>query len=159
MTAGGEIGNLLRRAAVPWLLYFPGMRTRVVDGVTPALSKSALVVKSHRRPQLGGRLCPNTSVSQGIRLDDLVGNRFAFVASSPLTDQQRDELSRRGALVVSAAPGSELDRWLRNGRARAVFVRPDGTVMRAGRNVDALSKALPPFAITSEPDSDTPLKT
>ena len=39
--------------------------------------------------------------------------------------------------------GTELHRWLRRGRARAAIVRPDGTVLRAGRNLDALSGALP----------------
>ena len=65
----------------------------------------------------------------------MVGNRFALVTSSPLTDAQRNELNSRGAVVIQAAPGSELDRWLREGRASAAIVRPDRAVMQAGRNI------------------------
>ena len=70
----------------------------------------------------------------GRRLDEVVENQFALITSSPLTDAQRNELSSRGAAVVHAAPGSELDRWPRSGRASAAIVRPDRAVMQAGKN-------------------------
>ena len=46
MTAGGEVGNLLRRVVVPRLHLIPGVRKKIVDSTTPALHSSALVSKS-----------------------------------------------------------------------------------------------------------------
>ena len=67
------------------------------------------------------------------------------LTSSSLTDAQRNELRSRGAAVVLAAPGSDLDGWLRKGRASAAIVRPDRAVMQAGRSVEALCRAMPVF--------------
>ena len=46
MTAGGEFGNLVRRALVPRMHVIPGMRAKVLDSETPALRRSALVHRS-----------------------------------------------------------------------------------------------------------------
>lgn len=145
MTAGGELGNFSRRVVMPWLHHLPGMRARAVDGVTPPLGKSAMVIKSRPRRGLAGTLCPNPVLDNGVRLDAVVGNRFALVTSAALTDEQRSELCSRGAAVVSTDPGSELDHWLQRGRATAAIVRPDRTVMRAGRDTAALRNAVPSF--------------
>jgi 3-(3-hydroxy-phenyl)propionate hydroxylase len=40
--------------------------------------------------------------------------------------------------VVDAQPGGALESWLHREGATAALVRPDGTVMRAGRDVGAL---------------------
>jgi len=103
------------------------------------------VIKSRTPGGLAGTLCPNPVLQDGLRFDEVVGNRFALIASSPLTDAQRNELSSRGAAVVLAAPGSELDGWLRKGRTRAAIVRPDRAVMQAGRNIQAIYDAMPTF--------------
>ena len=126
-------------------LRLPGTRTSAADGVAPGLHRSALVVKSRTPGQLAGTLCPNPVLGDGLRFDEVVGNRFALISSSPLSDAQRNELSNRGAAVVPAAPGSELDRWLRSGRANAAIVRPDRAVMQAGRSVEAICRAMPVF--------------
>jgi hypothetical protein len=68
------------------------------------------------------------------------------VSALPLSAEQQAEVSRRGGAVVAAGPGGELARWLGRGRARAVVVRPDGTVMRAGRDLEAICRALPALA-------------
>lgn len=81
-------------------------------------------------------------LDNGARFDNVVGNRFALITSLPLTKGQRIELDHRGAVVLSVKPGCELDRWLRRGRATAAIVRPDRTVMRAGRDTAALCNAL-----------------
>ena len=47
---------------------------------------------------------------------------------------------------MPAAAGSELDRWLRDGRATAAIVRPDRAVMQAGRNPQAICDAVPAFS-------------
>jgi 3-(3-hydroxy-phenyl)propionate hydroxylase len=46
-------------------------------------------------------------------------------------------------VLVVARSGTELARWLREGRATAATIRPDGTVIRAGRDLSVLCAALP----------------
>lgn len=142
MTAGGRFGNALRRVLVPRLHLIPGVSDKFVDSATPPLRTSALV---HRRRGLGGRLCPNMKLANGIRLDTVRGLGFAVITTSQLSPAQRDAVQGRGACAVVAEPGTDLAQWLARHRAAAALVRPDGTVMVAGRDVDALLGALPRF--------------
>ncbi|MGY4712784.1 bifunctional 3-(3-hydroxy-phenyl)propionate/3-hydroxycinnamic acid hydroxylase MhpA [Mycolicibacterium sp. CBM1] len=153
MTAGGEVGNLLRRIAVPRMHLLPGLRQRVVDSRTPPLHRSALVHRPRWSrgglggpclggPRLGGTLCPNAAVPGGHRLDDLLGNDFAVVtARAPLAAEQR-EIERFGAVVHVAQPGSTLATWLRRGHAGAAIIRPDRTVLRAARDAGEAARLL-----------------
>jgi 3-(3-hydroxy-phenyl)propionate hydroxylase len=138
MTGGGRVGNLARRAVLPRLRLIPGLRDKVVDSTTPALRASALVRKSHRRRRLAGSLCPNPLLPNDQRLDDMVGTGFALITTSRPGTADETSLRRRRVVVVDAQPGSALGAWLHRGGARAALVRPDGTVMHAGRNVHAL---------------------
>jgi 3-(3-hydroxy-phenyl)propionate hydroxylase len=148
MTGGGRVGDVVRKVVFPRLahLRLPGTRTSVADGVAPGLHKSALVIKSRIPGQLAGTLCPNPVLRDGLHFDQVVGNRFALVTSSPLSAAQQKELKTRGAAIVSVAQDSKLGRWLKQGRATAVIVRPDGAVMQAGRNVQAICDAVPAFS-------------
>ncbi len=146
MTSGGGAGDLLRRVVVPRLHLIPGVREKIVDSTTPALHSSELVVESRGRHQLAGRLCPNPILADSKRLDTVVGAKFAVITSTALSPSQRDELTRRGAVVVTAHPGKELALWLQAGRARAAVVRPDRTVLCASRNLAEVCKAVPVFA-------------
>jgi 3-(3-hydroxy-phenyl)propionate hydroxylase len=145
MTGGGRLGDLIRHVVFPRIqnLRLPGTRTSAADGVAPGLRRSPLVIKSRTPGGLAGTLCPNPVLNEGLRLDEVVGNRFALITSSPLSDVQRNQLSSRGAAIVLAAPGSDLDGWLRKGRASAAIIRPDRAVMQAGRSVEALCRAMP----------------
>ena len=158
MTGGGRLGDLIRKVVFPRLetLRLPGTRTSAADGVAPGLRRSAMVVKSRTPGQLAGTLCPNPVLHDGMRVDQVVGNRFALVTSSPLSDAQRSQVSSRGAVVVSVAPASELGRWLKQGRATTAIVRPDGAVMQAGRNIEALCDTVPSFSVgdTARADSE-----
>ena len=149
MTGGGRLGDLIRKVVFPRLetLRLPGTRTSAADGVAPGLRRSAMVVKSRTPGQLAGTLCPNPVLRDGLHFDQVVGNRFALVTSSPLSAAQQKELKSRGAAVVSVAPDSELGRWLKQGRATAAIVRPDGAVMQAGRNIEAICDAVPAFSV------------
>ena len=40
MTAGGRVGNTIRRSVAPRLHLIPGMREKIVNGTTPALRRS-----------------------------------------------------------------------------------------------------------------------
>ncbi|HVK21830.1 MAG TPA: bifunctional 3-(3-hydroxy-phenyl)propionate/3-hydroxycinnamic acid hydroxylase [Actinokineospora sp.] len=120
MTAGGRMGVLLRKLIAPRLHLIPGVRARVLSSQTPPLSRSALV---HRTPwSLAGALCPNVVLADGRRFDEAADGRLVLVGQS-------------ADAAISAEPGTELHRWLRAGRARSAFVRPDGTVAWAGRDV------------------------
>ena len=134
MTGGGRLGDLVRHVVFPRMqnMRLPGTRTSAAEGVTPGLRRSALVIKSRTPGGLAGTLCPNPVLGDGLRFDEVVGNGFALITSSPLTSAQRNALRSRGAAVVDAASGSELEGWLRKGRATAAIVRPDRVVMQAG---------------------------
>ncbi|MBV8177234.1 MAG: 3-(3-hydroxyphenyl)propionate hydroxylase, partial [Mycobacterium sp.] len=157
MTGGGAPGDLVRRVLFPKLgnVHLPGTRTSAADGVAPGLRRSALVVKSRTPGQLAGSLCPNPVLSDGLHFDQLVGNRFALVTTSSLTATQQRQLESRGALVVSVASDSLLGRWLKQGRATAAIVRPDGAVMQAGRNVQALCDAVPSFSVGQDAEAES----
>jgi 2-polyprenyl-6-methoxyphenol hydroxylase-like FAD-dependent oxidoreductase len=137
MTGGGRVGNLARRVVLPRLPLVPGLRDKVVDSTTPALHSSALVRKARRPRQLAGTLCPNPLLPEGHRLDDILGTGFAMITISHLGADEAS-LRRHGVVVLVAQPGTTLATWLRHGRAAAAIVRPDRTVMRAGRDVAAL---------------------
>lgn len=143
MTAGGELGNLIRRFVVPQLRRLPGLSAKVLDSETPALRRTALVHKSRTPWNLAGRLCPNPLVSGDARLDAELGDGFAVITTSVPSPVERALIERRGAVLHVTSPGTELSRWLRRGRATAAIVRPDRTVMQAGRDVGALCDALP----------------
>jgi len=147
MTQGGGGGDLLRRAVAPRLHWVPRLRERLLDSETPPLSRSELVHRRLRRTSLNGRLCPNAVLIGDARYDDVTTGRFVLVTSVPLSTQQREMLKVRGTQVLEVAPGSALDRWLEAGSAVAALVRPDFTVLRAGRNVAALCRAAPTFKV------------
>ena len=107
MTVGGRRGNLLRRFLVPWLERRADGCEAAASSATPTLRDSALVIKSFRRGELAGTLCPNPLPAEGSRFDDVVGVRFALVTSSPLTQAQRELLGRRGAAVISVSAQDE----------------------------------------------------
>ena len=146
LTEGGELGNILRRLIMPHLHRLPGVADMATDSETPPLHRSGMVVRRPRPlPDLAGRLVPNVLVDDDLRFDDVAGGRFAIITVTEPTPAQRQQIERRGAVIVIACAAGELHRWLRRGRTRAVLVRPDGTVGRTGRALTVLVEALPPF--------------
>ena len=147
MTQGGRAGDLLRHLIAPRVHWVPGLRHRLLDSETPRLSKSALILRPPARRSLAGSLCPNARLADGRRLDEATENGFVLVSAAPLSPQQRTSLQDRGAEAVEVEAGSALHAWLSTGRATAALVRPDLTVMRAGRDVAALCEAVPRFQV------------
>ncbi|WP_168433824.1 MULTISPECIES: bifunctional 3-(3-hydroxy-phenyl)propionate/3-hydroxycinnamic acid hydroxylase [unclassified Mycolicibacterium] len=145
MTAGGGIGDALRRSIAPRLHFIPGMRDKLVKGTTPALRRSELVIKGRRPQQLAGTLCPNPVLADDGRLDAALGSGFSLVTTTRPLAFQCALLEEHGAVVHVAERGSDLARWLRRGRATAVIIRPDRTVMCAGRNLNKLCALMPRF--------------
>jgi 3-(3-hydroxy-phenyl)propionate hydroxylase len=155
MTAGGRLGNALRRVMAPRLRAIPGVRAKLFTSTTPPLHRSALVIKRPVPRQLAGTLCPNPVLADGGRLDAALGNGFALVTTTRPTASQRALLVDRGAILHVAEPGSEVARWLNRGHATAALVRPDRTVMRAGRDLSTLCAAIPRFRVCA---TDQPMK-
>ena len=152
MTAGGRLGNAIRRMVAPRLHLIPWLRSMITNSATPALRRSALVIKSRRPRQLAGTLCPNPVVGEEGRLDIVLGNGFGLVTTEPLDATQREQLRQRGTVAIIAAPGSELARWLRRGGATAAIIRPDRTVMRAiptGYSRRAATERVMPLAMST----------
>lgn len=145
MTQGGGAGDLARRLIAPRLHHLPGLRAKILDSETPPLHRSALVERGGLRRTLAGRLCPNAPLADGRRLDGAVGNRFAVVSAQRLTPLQRETVRRRGAVVVEAPAGTALHAWLTTRRTTAALVRPDRTVMCAGRDVERICASAPAF--------------
>ncbi len=144
MTAGGRFGSALRGAVVPHAHRLPGLTSRVLDSETPRLRRSALVHPGLRRGLAGG-LCPNALTPDGRRLDALAGTGFVVVTAVPPTAAQSEAIRQRRAVVHHAEPGTPLAGWLAGGRAAGAIVRPDFTVMLAGRDLAALCESLPTF--------------
>jgi 3-(3-hydroxy-phenyl)propionate hydroxylase len=134
MTSGGRLGNLLRAALAPVLPRLPGVSAFILRSETPALHRSDLIVRPRRPGGLAGTLCPNAILDDGRRFDDVTEGRFAVVTTETASPTQRAEIERRGQALITARPGTPLHRWLRNGRATTAVVRPDGVVLRAGRD-------------------------
>ena len=145
MTGGGEFGNLIRRVVVTRMKFVPGMRNKVIDSRTPALHRSAFVNRPRVPRQLAGTLCPNPVLADGRRLDSILSDGFALVTIAPPNDMQRCLLQERGAVTHIAAPDGELAAWLRHTHVTSAIVRPDRTVMWAGRDMRRIRDLLPTF--------------
>jgi 3-(3-hydroxy-phenyl)propionate hydroxylase len=102
------------------------------------LPSSSLVCPSRGLRQLAGTLCPNPQLLDGQRLDDVLGSGFSLITTRRPAPSEEAALRQRGFLVLVARRGDVLAQWLRGGRATAALIRPDRTVMRAGRDVAAL---------------------
>jgi len=140
MTGGGTTGDRLRRVLLPRIMHVPGLRGRVLDSVTPPLSRSVLNHRPRLRRSLPGTLCPNAVVGGGSPLDDLAGSRYVLVHRTAPRGAAADRLAALDVHLVSVADSAELDSWL--GSAQAALVRPDHTVLAAGRT-DAVLRRLP----------------
>ena len=92
-------------------------------------------------------MCPNAVLSDVTRYDDVTRGGFVFVTGVPLSTQQRAVLAGRGTEVLEVQPSSPLYAWLANGKAAAALVRPDFTVLQAGRDVAGLCEAAPRFLV------------
>lgn len=144
MSGGSGWAAGLRRQALRAVCALPGSAARVLDTGSPALAGPlALSESGHlrlRQPR-PGTLAPQPRVVLGGReqlLDEALGTGFAVLSR----DQPDDALRRLAArlratvLVLDGAAGP-LHTWL--GRARVVVLRPDRTVLLAGRSGAALA--------------------
>ncbi|OZC45885.1 3-(3-hydroxyphenyl)propionate hydroxylase [Rhodococcus sp. 06-621-2] len=146
MTGGGAITDAVRKSVAPVLGHLPMIGAQVTDSTSPRLSPSNFVTRKVLSRGLAGSLCPNAVVDRGRRVDDVAPGCFLFVSTTPLTREQNTEVVRRGATALEVPQSSELGMWLHRRRANAAIVRPDRTVMAAGRSVPSLHTRLPSCA-------------
>jgi 3-(3-hydroxy-phenyl)propionate hydroxylase len=89
-----------------------------------------------------GDIAPQPQLTDGVRLDDRVGYRFAvllqphFAASLPA--ETLEHLARR-EIVVVADDAPEPNTWLQRIGAPAVLMRPDRYVLGTARSVQELN--------------------
>lgn len=152
MTAGGTLGTAARRLVLPRLRLVPGLRAKITDSRTPPLRSSSMVRRTWATRRIAGSLCPNPLIDNRRRLDDELGWGFGVITAAALTPAQQRLVDERGARTVQAAPGTDLADWLDRHHVTAAVVRPDRTVMSAGRDVNAQCLALPVFL----PDQPSP---
>ena len=145
MTGGGTLTALVRRTIAPRLRLVPGLRARVLDSATPRLHRARGGSAGRRRrfSPLGGTLCPNVLLEDGTRLDD--AGAFVVVTRKRLPEDVEDLVEYRGAVLLQASPSGELARWLRRSGAALAVVRPDRTVLAAGRRPATVRATLPAF--------------
>ncbi len=143
MTGGQDRAARLRRLGLAALVRIPGVTTAVLDRGTPPLRHGPLVARGMK--SLAGQLIPQPFVivdGHRQRLDDVLGPGFSVVTQAPLTPALSRLGARLGARVVRLQqfpdgtesawePGQTLARWLSQGGAQAVLVRPDRVVMAA----------------------------
>ena len=139
---GGRLGDLLRRVIAPHLHRVPGLQQHILDSQTPRLRRSDLVVRPAPAPHPAGRLCPNPTLDHR-RFDDVAAGRFALVTTSRARHRTAGPASSGSAPSSSRPGGQRAARLAAPWPANAAIVRPDGAVLRAGRDLAALCAALP----------------
>jgi 3-(3-hydroxy-phenyl)propionate hydroxylase len=143
MTEGGETGNVFRRVVIPRLRHLPGIKDQILSSQTPALHRSELVLRPRLGRSLAGRLSPNANLGDGRRLDEAAAGRFAVLTTARPASDLVAEAQRRGGIIIAVERNAELYRWLHRQRTTAAVIRPDGTVLYAGRDLTAACAALP----------------
>lgn len=136
MTGGQGRAAVVRRLALGALCRLPGVAERVLDTGTPALPRGPLVVGR----RLAGTLAPQPRVrvdGRECRLDDVLGEGFAVLTRTAPAGGLTALARRLEAPLLLLGPGGieddgTLRRWL--GRAIAVVLRPDRTVLAASRS-------------------------
>lgn len=145
MTEGGRLGELIRRVSGPCLALVPGFSSQVLNSETPPLRGPGSPIRLGLRRSVAGRLCLNAVLEDGRRFDEVAKGRFAVVTSNEPSEADRAAIDRSGAVLVIAAPPTELNQWLRAGHSNAAAIRPDGTVLRTSRTLTRLLDGMPRF--------------
>lgn len=101
----------------------------------PALGPGA-----HEGGALAGRIAPQPVLADGRRLDDLLGYRYALIATPAVLDAAAASAGERLAVVVAGDPA--LRSWLAGFGASAVLLRPDRHVAGTAADGRALRTLL-----------------
>ena len=130
---GGLINTRAAEAAVPGGLARaePARMQSIKPRLGPGLAGGV--------SDLTGQVAPQPVLSDGSRLDDRVGYRYAALLApgmaATLTNSLIDRLQRKDVVIV-ADECPELQTWLTANRVSGVMVRPDRYVLGAARTLD-----------------------
>jgi 3-(3-hydroxy-phenyl)propionate hydroxylase len=146
MTAGGEAGSLVRRGGVaPRLQHLSGLRLPIWDFTTetPPLGRSDLAVRpSLAAPWPDG--CAPTRASTTVAASTTWRRDGSRWSPRPIPRQRSGRRSTSRTVCSSSPhPAASWAGGCAGGRSTAAIVRPDATVLRAGRDLSALCAALP----------------
>ncbi|MBR7194099.1 bifunctional 3-(3-hydroxy-phenyl)propionate/3-hydroxycinnamic acid hydroxylase [Gordonia hongkongensis] len=158
MTGGGRAGDMIRRIVAPVLARAPRLTRRLTDSSTAPLRHSWYVrtgaaggclprwARLDTAANPAGMLMPNAiTTGDGRRLDDRRPG-FEIVAVDAPTPEQAFEIERRGGSTLVVSDDHPLRRWLLDHHVHAAIVRPDATVMAAGKSIAAVYTLLPALA-------------
>ena len=128
MTAGGELGNLIRRVVVPRLQ--PHSRPSAPSCSDSQTPRAAPVGARPRRegPRLAGTTVPQSRCWRAVAGSTRARDGFAVVsADSAECGRRRTRRAARRRSCTSPTPEGELAEWLRRGRATVARhpARPD----------------------------------
>ncbi|MGF7055768.1 3-(3-hydroxy-phenyl)propionate hydroxylase [Bosea sp. OAE752] len=100
-----------------------------------------------------GRPAPQPRLSNGLLLDDVVGDRFALLVLPGVADDGLARSCREaGIALIEAEAGDAVETWLTRENIAAALVRPDRYVMAVAADVPAAS-TLPNLAIQRHQDN------
>ena len=105
----------------------------------------------------GGELFVQTTLPNGMRSDDAIGNRFAVIArrEDDLVDLRSTWETQLGAFVTTieelGGEVPEFSRWLGERSAEVVVVRPDRYVLGVGVDLTSITERIAPLlGVTSD---------
>ena len=131
MTRGGRLGDGVRRGVLAAVRRIPAVARLATDSRTPSLRAGPQVDRHGRAGRrLAGTLVPQPEVvvdGRRCRLDEVLGGGFAELRR----DGDAFAVRTDGGETRVEDPSGTLDRWLRDGHASAVVLRPDRIVRSA----------------------------
>ena len=134
MTAGGEFGDLMRRLLVTRMHLSPECEPRSSTARHPALRRSAFVADRAPHRRSTGTLCPNpcSPTAAGSTRSSATASRSSHGAARSMRSAPPRRAPRRGP---HRRCRRRTRRWLRRGHVTSAIIRPDRTVMCAGREM------------------------
>jgi 3-(3-hydroxy-phenyl)propionate hydroxylase len=134
MTRGGRLGDGVRRGVLAAVRRIPAVARLATDSRTPPLRAGPQVDRHGRAGRrLAGTLVPQPEVvvhGRRCRLDEVLGGGSAELRR----DGDAFAVRTDGGETRVEDPSGTLDRWLRDGHALAVVLRPD-RIVRAARPI------------------------
>lgn len=131
MTGRDAVSSFARGIAFPLAGRIPAAGRLILSSTTPALQGPLVDRATPRRVR--GRLSPRLRMPGA----EAAGHLDALVDAEPvalaLAPDRRHPSEATGIRVISVAPDDDAGRWLHQMRLAWAVVRPDGTVLAAGR--------------------------
>lgn len=147
MTRGGRLGDALRGLLAPLLAHAPGLRSRVLDSETAALSGNPWV-DAQPRDRLAGSLCPNARI-----LDEhLGGHGLALISIGSAHPRLAQAVLDSGGSSLVVGASHDLGRWMANADATCAILRPDSVVFASSDAPEALLARFGALRLTTIQD-------